>query len=348
MYRNYNFQETKTLVDEYIVALLDRRKSEARDISEAYEAFWSRVADVAMHGGKRFRPYLAMVGYGCVDEKVVPIATAQEFIHIAMLMHDDIIDQDDIRHGKKNINGIYKNIYRKYLEPSRAQHYAYGAGILAGDALISEAYRLIYTSEFDETTKQKLAEQLFVSIYEVIGGELMDVEAAFVTDTMFDPLQIYRYKTSSYSLIGPLLSGAHCAGANQETIDILKSFAINVGIGYQIQDDLLGVFGDESETGKSTLTDLREGKRTLLVAFHETSMDTEAAKHFRAFGKEDASNEQLSAIKNDMVSSGAKDKSAEQVEKYFEKAVRQLERLPSSEQRSELESFTQQLRGRKH
>lgn len=100
-------------------------------------------------------------------------------------------------------------------------------------------------------------------IQEVVGGELTDVESAFVHDMPFDPIKIYRYKTAGYSFVGPLLSGAYCHEESQDTIDSLRRYAISAGIAFQIHDDLLGVFGDERETGKSTLTDLREGKRTL-------------------------------------------------------------------------------------
>lgn len=288
-----------------------------------------------------------MVGYGGVDEAIMPVAVAQELIHNAMLMHDDVIDQDFVRHGKKNINGHYRETYQAYLDDARAMHYANSAGILAGDALISESYQLIFSSNFAPHIQAELARQLFTSIYEVIGGELVDVEAAFVTDTKFDPITVYRYKTAGYSFVGPLLSGAYCSETDDSTIEHLTTFAINAGIAFQIQDDLLGIYGDEKATGKSTLTDLREAKQTLLVLFHKEQMNVEAANRFAAFGNPDTSDDQLREIKNDMISSGARDRVIEQVTAYFDRARQALDSLPDTDRRTLLNEFIDWLSERR-
>lgn len=261
-----------------------------------------------MAGGKRIRPHLTIVGYGSADDRIIPVAAAQELIHIAMLMHDDIIDQDDMRHGIANINGRYSTHYREYVSPQRAMHYANSAGILAGDCMLSEAYQVISSSSFDASVTRKLINQLHLSIFEVIGGELLDVEASFVQGVDFDPLKIYRYKTASYSFIGPLISGAYCAGTDEREVEKLRTFATNLGIAFQIQDDLLGVFGDEQETGMSSLSDLREGKETLLVRFHRQLMDEEMRERFMEFGNENTSLSALASIRNDMRESSVQQK----------------------------------------
>lgn len=286
-----SLERTRTLVDAQMRSLFDERRRRAALINKSYAAFWDHIAEVAMAGGKRIRPYLTMVGNGSFDERVLPVALAQEFIHIAMLVHDDIIDQDTMRHGVNNMTGRYIDTYSPHVDDVRALHYANSAAMLGGDSLISEAYRLIETSTYSHEVRQKLSEQLATSIFEVIGGELLDVEAGFVTNVSHDPLTIYRYKTSSYSFIGPLLSGAYCAGTDDATLATLERFATNMGVAFQIQDDLLGVFGDEQQTGKSTTSDLREGKQTLLVRYHTDLMTPEQRERFAWFGKQDASEE---------------------------------------------------------
>ncbi len=343
-----SLSDVKLAVDDYLRDIFSKRKVAASEISVSYEKFWQRVEQVAMEGGKRFRPYLTMVGYGSMNSALLPIAAAQECIHCAMLMHDDVIDQDFIRRGNKNVNGLYRDVYSSYLDVERAEHYANSAGILAGDALLSEAYFQIYRSEFSEKIKMQLAEQLFLSTYEVVGGELTDVESAFVHDMPFDPIKIYRYKTAGYSFVGPLLSGAYCHEESQDTIDSLRRYAISAGIAFQIHDDLLGVFGDERETGKSTLTDLREGKRTLLVLFHEKQMQGAAVKRFEIFSRADATDEQLLAIKDDMIASGARERVSEIADTYFSEAKQELAGMPESPRRLALEELTEWLAGRKH
>lgn len=342
-----SLSDTRALVDELVTRVLEKRKTEAAKVGKSYEAFWQHIEKTIFAGGKRIRPYLTMVGNGALDPRVIPVAAAQELVHIAMLIHDDVIDQDFVRHGEENISGIYREAYREHLDDVRATHYAHSAAVLAGDALISEAYFLVNESDYDDTTKRKITQQLQRSIFEVIGGELMDVESGFIRDEQFDPLQVYRYKTSSYSFIGPLLSGAYCAGSDDETIEHLEKYATDIGIGFQIQDDLLGVFGDEEKTGKSTMTDIHEAKRTLLIAYHEKHMNTEQRQRFNAvFGNTDATEAQVQLLKDDMEATGAKAKALERADHYFGKAVEELELLGDDNRKASLLQFTELLRKR--
>ncbi|HTK39425.1 MAG TPA: polyprenyl synthetase family protein [Patescibacteria group bacterium] len=341
-----SLEDTRRSVDEYIAALVAKRIAQAAEVGPSYVALWERIEHVIQAGGKRIRPYLTVVGYGQLDERILAVAAAQELIHVAMLVHDDIIDQDFTRHGTHNIGGMYRDSYGAHVDQAQATHYANSAALLAGDALISEAYRAICDSEFGAGIKQSVLEQLHQSVFEVIGGELMDVEAGFVSGEQFDPLQIYRYKTSSYSFVGPLLSGAFCAELSERERRTLEDFATNVGIAFQIQDDLLGVFGDEATTGKSALTDLREGKRTLLVQFHQAAMNESQREHFTAFGSQDSDAAALDQIKTDMVDSGAQAQTGAQVDRYFQAACNSLEQFTPGESRNALEALLGQLQGR--
>lgn len=337
----------RALVEMRINTVLQSRIGQAEKIHPNYAAFWRTIDSTVMAGGKRLRPYLTVVGYGKIDDEIIKVAAAQELIHIAMLVHDDIIDKDTVRHGKKNVGGTYRETYALHTIGEQAAHFADSTAILAGDALISEAYRLLHTAQFNDAIKQRLFEQFGTSIYEVMAGELMDVEATFMKQVSFDPISIYRYKTASYSLVGPLLSGAYCAGYDAGAISQLETFAVNAGIAYQIQDDLLGVYGDEDATGKSTTGDLREGKRTLLVTLHEASMNDEQAKRFHdVFGNEQAAEDKLESLKDDMVASGAKDKTIGYTETYCQKALRSLANLPDLDQKERLAGLINSLRGR--
>lgn len=347
MTRSLSPDVTRQAVDSYIADLLRERADDAAELGESYEQFWHTISSVVMAGGKRIRPHLTVIAYGELDDKIVPVAAAQELIHIAMLMHDDVIDQDFVRHGVANVNGRYQKVYAAFVDEPRRTHYAYSAAVLAGDALLSESYHAVHSSGFDAEMIRRVSAQLHRAVYEVIGGELLDVEAAFVTDKVFSPLSIYRYKTSSYSFICPLVSGAICARKSDETIAILTDFATNIGIAFQIQDDLLGVFGDEAEFGKTTTGDLREGKRTLLVAAHEERMNDEQREHFSRFGVDDATDDQLSQIKKDLEDSGAKAETEHQVRMYFDKARAALDQLRADEMRQQLEALHLKLSGRR-
>lgn len=340
---------TKAAVDEYIAARLNRRITEAAQVHPAYEQLWKDIAAVA-HGGKAFRPYLAVVGYGKLDDLIIPIAAAQELIHTAMLMHDDVIDHDTIRRGIPNMNGRYLTRYTPYLPPKEARHYAYSAGLLAGDALISEAYHAISQSALPPDTRAAVADRLHHAIFEVLGGELLDVEAAFMTTGTYDPMTISRYKTAGYSFIGPLHMGALCQNATPAELDALEQFGINAGIGFQLQDDLLGVFGTEVETGKSTLTDLREAKDTYLIEAYRQHLaqGSEEQRQFNAtFGNLAATDGELTALKTRIETSGARTQTEQQIDIFYQKALAALPALTNHNQASELARLIEQLKERK-
>lgn len=332
-----------------MLELFARRIKSASQVGSSYELLWNNIKDVALVGGKRVRPLLAFIGYGEFDEKILPIATAQELLHIAVLMHDDIIDQDFFRHSAPNMNGIYKKRYRAFLPEQQAIHYANSATLLAGDLLIAEAYQLICSADIDASARSKVLQQLTNSIYEVVGGELLDVEAAFVQGEVFDPLKIYRYKTASYSFIGPLLSGAYAAGIDENTIAILYAFAESAGIAYQMQDDILGIFGDTEKTGKSTTTtDLREAKHTSLIACHKKRISNNAVmqQNFTAFGDADASDEALECLAEDIKASGAYEETMQHINQLFSTASEILYQLPDGDRRTALLKLLDRLRGR--
>lgn len=342
------YDRTKQAVESTLAAIIHRRIAEASLMSPEHTHLWESIRGVITSGGKRVRPYLTMVGYGEFTDAIVPVATAQELVHTAMLMHDDVIDQDSLRHGSDNIIGIYLKRYANTrLDKNQKRHYAYSAAVLAGDALLSEAYALILQSQMPPQVIKLLIDRLHRSVFEAIGGELMDVEAP-ILHTESDPILIYRYKTASYSLTGPLVSGAYCAGASQQTLTLLESFGINAGIGFQLQDDLLGVFGNETATGKSTITDLREAKLTTLISAHKRRMDDQQKERFNTiFGNEHATPQQFTLLKKDIADSGAKHETEALIEGYFQKAKNAVLELENESQKNELMQFIDSLQKRK-
>lgn len=340
---------TKQAVDAYIMNLINDRVAQATVVHPRYERLWREIARIYQAGGKRMRPYLTVVGYGELDEAIVPVAAVQELLHVAMLVHDDIIDQDTMRHSQATVNGVYETNYAPLLPVQQTTHYANSAALLAGDALLSEAYYLVQSAPFSSSVIRQLSERLSQSVFEVIGGELIDVEAGFIMTEYFDPMTIYRHKTASYSLVGPLVSGALCAEVDETTQGILQEFGTQCGIAFQLQDDLIGMFGDEATTGKSADTDVHEGKRTVLIAEHQTMMsDEQAARFAQWFGMRDAPGQVLRQLKVDIEASGAREKTEAITQQYFAQARTTLAKLQHGFRRDELEQFVDHLQGRRY
>ena len=340
---------TKQAVDAYIVDRIHDRVAQATVVYPRYERLWREIVRIYQAVGKRMRPYLTVVGYGALDAAIIPVAAVQELLHVAMLVHDDIIDRDVVRHSQPTVNGAYEADYAPLLPPQQTTHYANSVALLAGDALLSEAYHLVQSAPFSSSVIRQLSERLSQSVFEVIGGELIDVEAGFIMTEQFDPMTIYRYKTASYSLVGPLVSGALCAEVDETTRGILQEFGTQCGIAFQLQDDLIGMFGDEATTGKSADTDVREGKRTVLIAEHQTMMnDEQAARFAQWFGMRDAPGQVLRQLKVDIEASGARQKTEATAQQYFAQARATLAKLQHGFRRNELEQFVDHLQGRRY
>lgn len=335
----------------YLSTYLATQRTRAANIHPSYERLWSTTSDVTIHGGKRLRPYLVLVAANAnanananTIQKILPVAAAQELLHIALLAHDDIIDHDTIRHGVKNISGRYEDTYASNLDTQSAAHYAAGSAILAGDLLISSAYTLIATSSYTDTIKQQLTETMSRAMFEVAGGELMDIEAAFMRDQAYDPRTIYRYKTAGYSFIYPLLAGAITNNADQTTLESLKTFGAELGIAYQLQDDLLGVFGDQSVTGKSISRDLVEAKQTYLIELFLTRASEDDRRTLnRVFGNEHASEGQLEQARERIIATGAQKEAIKAVRSYSDRAIASLDSLSSVTLKHELQTLVRAL-----
>lgn len=319
--------DTTVDIDGVLEAFLARKLDESAKVSPHYHALWQEVARLFRSGGKRLRSRIVLLSYlmfgGKNIDAILPAAAAQELLHLAMLIHDDIIDRDYIRYGTDNIAGRYKRHYDTYVKDGGERtHYAQSAALLAGDLLISEAYLLLTESSVEPQKILEVQKLLGQGIFEVIGGELLDTESAFRDKESIPSSLVAVYKTASYSFTMPLLIGAQLAGASLEDQVHLRVIGRNLGIAYQIRDDLIGVFGDTAITGKTTSGDIREGKRTYLIEQFEALADEQQRATFeRYFGRNDISEDEVGHVRQVLIESGARD-AAEQAIATYEATVK--------------------------
>ncbi len=327
-------KQAKTLTDSYVQQFCANRAKQALEIGPSYLRLWKSVESLLLAGGKRFRPYMVIAAYQAYNpdgdiEDILPAAVAQELVHSAMLIHDDIIDRDTVRYGVKNISGQYDDIYSEYLhDPTEREHASLSVALLAGDALLSDAHRLLQKTNRPVELVDRAADILTTAIFEVIGGELLDTEVAFLPKGTIKAETIAKYKTGSYSFVSPLTTGAVLADAPKKDIEILTQLSHNLGIGYQLRDDLLGMFGDELATGKSTVTDIKEGKRTYLIErFDVMANHEQSAAFFAVFHQQNADPLALEAAKQLLVDSGAKEAVEFEIDRHREEALEHIEKL---------------------
>jgi len=234
----------------------------------------------AAHGGKRLRPALVTASFDAfrVDathaSAALSVAAAFELLHTAFVVHDDVIDHDTIRRGVPNIGGEFRlRAQDGGADAEEAALVGDAAAILAGDILLHEAFRLIAMAHTDDPTRDRLLTLLDDAVLVSAAGELADVENSIASrqpsrtatlDTAFN-------KTAVYSFRAPLQAGALLGGADADALRVLGEAGGRLGLAFQLVDDLIGAFGTTRQTGRDTGPDLRENKRTPLVALARES-----------------------------------------------------------------------------
>jgi geranylgeranyl diphosphate synthase type II len=298
-------------VDQVLDQFFDSARRRAARLGDRYLLLWQTL-ESSSAGGKRFRPQLAMMAYegvgGCDLPVAAHVGAAFELLHTALIVHDDVIDRDFVRRGVPNVSGSYRDRAQTAGIPIPiAEHRGMSVAVVAGDLALAGAYRLIERCPVTEPVRSRLAEILDDAVFASAAGELIDVDLSLgsTKPTVDEVLEMERLKTAVYSFEKPLQAGAVLAGASDELVALLGEIGTNLGIAYQIVDDLLGVFGDERRTGKTTLGDLREGKRTLPIAYAATQPEwASISKHF---GRADLPLSEAERIRALLIRSGARE-----------------------------------------
>ena len=240
-----------------------------------------------MSGGKRFRAAFCWWGHQAVarspapaDEPALLRACASlELLHASALVHDDYMDASDVRRGRPATHRAFEQLHRERGWSASPEQYGASAAILLGDLLLSWSDELLRTCGLPAERVIDALGYFDLTRSEVVTGQFLDVSAQARGSADVDTaMTVLRYKSAKYSIERPLHIGAALAGATPEQIGQLSRFGLPLGEAFQLRDDLLGVFGDPSVTGKPAGDDLIEGKRTVLVALALDALPTADAK----------------------------------------------------------------------
>lgn len=245
---------------------------------EDHGELWSAFRR-ASGGGKRFRPSLLLSTHRALGgerpEAAIQVAAAVELLHTAFVVQDDVIDGDRTRRGAPSLSGDFAaRAHGRGASAHGARRYGDAAGILAGDLGMLSAVRAIARCGAPAPVVDALLDLVETTIHGSVAGELADVRLQLDLERpapMRETLAVAELKTALYSFQLPLHAAALLADAEEPVLSALDEIGVLFGIGFQLFDDLLGVFGDEQRTGKSALGDLREGKRTAMLAHAATT-----------------------------------------------------------------------------
>jgi geranylgeranyl diphosphate synthase type II len=317
------------LVDDVLTSFFARSKARAEAMHPDYLAMWEHL-EACTVGGKRFRPRLVMTVYSLLGGSdmttAATVAASFEMLHTALIVHDDVVDRDFARRGVPNVSGTYRNLAAAQgTGPSRAEHAGLSVGVIAGDLALSNAYRLLGEADADSATRQRLGDLLDEAIFASAGGELLDVLAPLdpTPPHVGEVLDMARLKTAVYSFEAPLLAGAVLAGAEDGLLGALGEFGRCIGTAYQVADDLIGVFGDETRTGKEGWSDLREGKRTALMSYAATQPQWPRIDEL--LSGQDLTAADAAEVRGLLIESGARDRTMQLAADFTERALQALD-----------------------
>ncbi|HEU5037363.1 MAG TPA: polyprenyl synthetase family protein [Nocardioides sp.] len=295
--------------DEALDRMLEcgRRRAVATDLAHA--RLWDALAD-ATEGGKRFRPALVVAAHDALGgdrpDAAAEVGAAIEMLHTAFVIHDDVIDGDDVRRGRLNVSGTFTS---EALDAGAAPDDAVGlgrtAGILAGDLALAAAVRAVATCGAPSAVVGRLLDLVDAALHATAAGELADVWLALrsETPTLPESLVMEEQKTSIYSFSLPLQAGAVLAGASEATVATLGEAGRLLGGAFQLLDDLIGVFGDPARTGKSVTGDLRAQKQTPLLVH---ARGTAYADDVRRYVGRDLTEDELAEARRLLTVSGSR------------------------------------------
>lgn len=269
--------------------------------------------------GKRMRPLFGYCGWLAAgspgdESAVVRSVAALELVQVAALIHDDIIDDSESRRGRPTTHVGFEQLHRHAGWAGDGAKFGSSAAIIAGDLALIFADRMLHESGLDTPTLGRVRPVFDQMRVEVMSGQYLDILAqahpATAADALRAALNVARLKSASYTVARPLHIGAAIADARQSTVAALLEYGDHIGIAFQLRDDILGVFGDPEQTGKPAGDDLREGKRTALIALAQPHL---AAGDLDGFGDPDLAADDIDRLRLVITGSGA----LEQVEKLI-------------------------------
>jgi len=313
-----------------------------RDVQAAVES----VRDLTLRGGKRLRAVLLAASYDACGgeggaEAVVMAGVSLELLQAYLLIHDDWMDEDDVRRGGPSVPAMMR------------AHFAGRREVGAGSARVAEVFAVLAGDFAAGLALGALArvsvspDRIAAALHEmgriqrdVVLGQMCDVQGSVSGEPPTEATVelTHSLKTGSYTVRGPLALGARLAGASPRAMEALMAMADPLGVAFQLRDDVLGTFGDPTSTGKPSTGDLRQGKRTALIAtLAGTGVDHDTRNLLsRAFGKPDAPAADLEALVDRIVSSGAKRRVEERIDALLSEAMAALESAPFSRASREL------------
>ncbi len=303
-------EDLRSRVDKAVDDLLARQTDVLDAVGDDLGPLMESLADL-LRGGKRLRPafcYWGWRGAGGADcTEIVTVSTSLEMFQAAALVHDDVMDGSDTRRGQPAVHRRMAALHRRHRWLGSSEAFGVAGAILAGDLCLSWCDEMYAGSGLPAEALLRGRAVFDRMRTELMCGQYLDMlESAQESTTVERARHVILYKSAKYSIVQPLLLGGTLAGATEALLSTYDEFGRALGEAFQLRDDVLGVFGDPAVTGKPAGDDLREGKRTVLVAMTlDRCSPAEAAQLRAGLGDPHLGAEGVDALREVMVGSGA-------------------------------------------
>jgi geranylgeranyl diphosphate synthase type I len=259
-------------ITEQLRRYLHDRRTETAYIGDDYGLLIAALEDFVLNGGKRLRPAFAYWGWRAVasgepEPDVLLLFSALELLHACALVHDDVIDDSSTRRGRPTAHIRFAALHRDRNWRGSADRFGISAAILLGDLALSWADDIVLRVDLSPEAQRRIRRVWADIRTEVLGGQYLDIVAeASAAESIASAMNVDTFKTACYTVSRPLQLGAATAADRPDVQDVFGQFGTDIGVAFQLRDDVLGVFGDPAVTGKPSGDDLRSGKRTVLLA----------------------------------------------------------------------------------
>ena len=235
----------------------------ARELLEALNEFTQR-------GGKRIRAVLLVLGYMAVGGKDLGKArkasVSMELVQDMLLIHDDLMDRSEERRGGRSLHEHFRALHVERGYRGNSERFGHNMALIGGDLAESLAEKALIGSGFPPDRISKAMSLMADMVRDTGYGQVMDLCSVELPEWGSPQvLKVHHYKTARYTFEGPLMIGASLHGASSKSLSALSGYAVPVGVAFQLVDDIIGLLGDPKRGGPSDISDIREGKRTLLI-----------------------------------------------------------------------------------
>ena len=312
--------------------------------------YYSEIKEYVLVGGKRIRPLLTIATYNgltnSLEDNIVRPSVGIEFLHNATLIHDDIIDKDDFRRGNPAFHYRFQRYHLKnQFEKTDAADFGTSIGIIGGDTTFIMGADAYFNQIFPRELNLNSIYFYRQAFTEVIHGVLIEIDMVNKSSiSMEEYIQMTSLKTGAL-IEKSILIGASYAQVDKKYFPLLSTYGVNLGIIFQIVDDILGTFGDEKVTGKPTDGDIREGKRTCLLIEALNKLEGKSKETLLTLlNNSEKSSEDVQEIKELFMKADVMDTSRKLATKYYNEASDALEKLKAVINESEIEFFENLLK----